>query len=92
MLEFTSQDNKAAVSATLGLLRHVGSIIGIATNSCGFQNSIDTFLDRVVNDYCRVRIVMAIATLDPNHKGQIIYAYAQALKLMVRMSLEYLHL
>lgn len=90
VLALGTQDKQAVISTTLGLLRYIGSILGIAISSWIFQNAFIMFLDQLVTDpsaavkeqiILAVReTVSAIATLDPKHKEQVIQAYAQALR------------
>lgn len=83
-------DDQAVVVTTLGLLRSLGAIHGVAVSSWIFQNSLPVYLDRDVTaktpelkqDIITAvrKSVHAIAGLKPAVKHQVIHAYSQALR------------
>lgn len=89
-LALNKSDDQAVVVTTLGLLRSLGSIMGVAVSSWIFQNSLPLYLDRAVDAPTRKikdeiirevrRSVHAIARLKPELKKQVIRAYSQALR------------
>lgn len=88
LLALNSQDNQAVVITTLGLLRYIGSILGVAISSLILQNSLLFFLERTVTGPDKEHIILivrqsvkAIAKLSPQHKAQVIEAYSLALRL-----------
>jgi len=90
VLAINRQDEQAVVTTTLGLLRNLGAILGVALSSWVFQNALIIYLGKSVTGSPEVkrRIILqvresikAIATLDPKHKAEVIHAYDQALHL-----------
>lgn len=97
VLALGAQDKQAVLSTTLGLLRSIGSIVGIATSSLIFQNALIAFLDQYVTDsseLVRKQIMLAvrenvsaISTLNLKHRGQVIQAYTHALRITFASSI-----
>jgi MFS family permease len=82
-------DDQAVVVTTLGLLRSLGSILGVAVSSWVFQNSLAVYLEKEVQASPHVkrraiqevrRSVGAIRTLEPGLKQMVIRAYAESLR------------
>ncbi|EXJ93381.1 hypothetical protein A1O1_01773 [Capronia coronata CBS 617.96] len=90
VLSLHSQDEQAVVTTTLGLLRNLGAILGVAISSWVLQNALLVYLYRLVtapDEAAKEAIIrtvrksiQSIATLDPLHKGQVIDAYAQSIR------------
>ena len=90
LLAINPQNEQAVVSTTLGLLRSLGSIMGVAISSWILQNALLIYLDRYVtapDAETKARIIRtvresirSIKNLDPLHKTQVINAYAQSLR------------
>ncbi|EXJ91905.1 hypothetical protein A1O3_00455 [Capronia epimyces CBS 606.96] len=91
VLALHAQDEQAVVTTSLGLLRNMGSIMGVAISSWILQNALLVYLHRTVtaaDEATKEEIirtvresVRSISTLDPLHKGQVIDAYARSLRL-----------
>ncbi|KAL4872555.1 hypothetical protein BDV12DRAFT_161772 [Aspergillus spectabilis] len=88
VLATSESDEQAVATTTLGLFRNLGSVMGVATSSWIFQNTLVYELEeRVTNpdkeDVIRLvrKSVQAIAKLDPVHQSQVIESYAAALRL-----------
>lgn len=91
LLALNAQDEQAVVTTTLGLLRNLGAIMGVAISSWVLQNALLVYLYRTVtapDEATKEEIIRtvresirSIATLDPLHKGQVIDAYAKSLRL-----------
>ncbi|KIV92510.1 hypothetical protein PV10_03801 [Exophiala mesophila] len=90
VLAINPQDEQAVVGTTLGLLRNLGSILGVAVSSWLVQNALIVFLDSYVtaaDPQTKAAIirtvresVQAIRHLDPEHKTQVIAAYNASLR------------
>ncbi|KPI38653.1 putative transporter [Cyphellophora attinorum] len=90
-LSLNTLEDQAVVVSTLGLFRCIGSILGVAVSSWILQNSLPFYLERMVKDAdpaIKEKIVQAvrgsveaIRDLDPIHKGQVITAYAKAMRI-----------
>jgi predicted MFS family arabinose efflux permease len=90
-LSLNTLEDQAVVVSTLGLFRCIGSILGVAVSSWILQNSLPFYLERIVKDTnpaVKEKIVQAvrgsveaIRDLDPVHKGQVITAYAKAMRI-----------
>jgi MFS family permease len=97
VLALNSQDEQAVVTTTLGLLRNVGAILGVAVSSWIFQNALIIYLERMVTATSQARkshiinkvreSIHAIADLDPLHKDQVQRAYAASLRLTFVMTI-----
>ncbi|KAL4887632.1 major facilitator superfamily-domain-containing protein [Aspergillus karnatakaensis] len=88
VLATSETDEQAVATTTLGLFRNLGSVLGVATSSWIFQNTLVYQLEeRVTNPDKEAVIqlvrksVQAIAQLDPLHQGQVVESYAAALRL-----------
>ncbi|KAL5338617.1 major facilitator superfamily-domain-containing protein [Aspergillus crustosus] len=88
VLATSETDEQAVATTTLGLFRNLGSVMGVATSSWIFQNTLIYELEeRVTNpdkeDVIQLvrKSVQAIAKLDPIHQSQVIESYAAALRL-----------
>ncbi|THC95427.1 hypothetical protein EYZ11_005069 [Aspergillus tanneri] len=87
VLATSEQDEQAVATTTLGLWRNLGSVMGVATSSWIFQNTLVYHLERMVTGPEKETIiflvrksVQAISTLDPIHQHEVIGAYAAALR------------
>ncbi|OAP57237.1 hypothetical protein AYL99_07975 [Fonsecaea erecta] len=90
VLALNSQEDQAVATTTLGLIRNLGSIMGVALSSWVLQNALPIYLNRYVtapdavtkeNIIRTVReSIRAIRNLDPVHKKQVIDAYASGLR------------
>ncbi|KIW99906.1 uncharacterized protein Z518_10834 [Rhinocladiella mackenziei CBS 650.93] len=90
VLALNSQDEQAVTTTTLGLLRNLGSILGVAISSWILQNALLIYLAKCITDPDQAtknhiirtvrESISAIATLDPVHKRQVIEAYALSLR------------
>ena len=90
LLAINPQDEQAVVTTTLGLLRSLGAILGVAVSSWVMQNSLLLFLQEYVTSHDPEKKAWIIRTaresirsirdLDPKHKRQVIAAYAASLK------------
>ncbi|KIW34100.1 uncharacterized protein PV07_00899 [Cladophialophora immunda] len=90
VLALNSQEDQAVATTTLGLIRNLGSIMGVALSSWVLQNALPIYLNRYVTapdaatkeDIIRTvrESIRAIRDLDPVHKKQVIDAYASSLK------------
>merc|ERR1712000_5436 len=90
VLALNSQDEQAVVTTTLGLVRNLGAILGVAISSWVLQNALLVYLDRIVtapDPKTKEHIirmvresVRAIRDLDPKHKMQVIDAYARSMR------------
>jgi MFS family permease len=97
VLAVNAQDEQAVVTTTLGLLRNLGAIMGIAFSSWVFQNALLVYLGRTVtapDDATKQEIIRtvresirAIHDLDPLHKAQVIAAYARSLKVTFALAI-----
>ncbi|KAK4935724.1 hypothetical protein LTR10_023267 [Elasticomyces elasticus] len=97
VLSLNSQDDQAVVTTTLGLLRNLGAILGVAISSWLLQNALLVYLDRTVigpDEETKARIIRdvresvgAIRDLDPEHKKQVIMAYAQSLRVTFALAI-----
>ena len=88
VLALCPQDEQAVVTTTLGLVRSLGVVLGVAVSSWVLQNALISALDSSVTGTHRSEIIMkvrksvrAIQTLDPKHRAQVITAYAAALRI-----------
>ncbi|KAE8146807.1 MFS general substrate transporter [Aspergillus avenaceus] len=88
VLATSDQDEQAVATTTLGLWRNLGSVMGVATSSWIFQNTLYYKLEEMVTGpekdsviFLVRKSVQAIAKLDPMHQEQVIGAYAAALRL-----------
>ena len=77
VLALSSQDDQAVVTTTLGLLRNLGVVMGVAVSSWVLQNALVITLERAVTGHDRQEIIQrvrrsvrAIHSLDPLHKAQ----------------------
>ncbi|RAH44511.1 putative MFS multidrug transporter [Aspergillus brunneoviolaceus CBS 621.78] len=87
VLATSEQEDQAVATTTLGLWRNLGSVMGVATSSWIFQNSLLYELDERVTGTNKADIILlvrksvqAIAKLDPLSQHQVIGAYAAALR------------
>ncbi|PYI28485.1 MFS general substrate transporter [Aspergillus indologenus CBS 114.80] len=87
VLATSEQEDQAVATTTLGLWRNLGSVMGVATSSWIFQNSLLYELDERVTGTNKADIILlvrksvqAIAQLDPLSQHQVIGAYAAALR------------
>ncbi|PYH83777.1 MFS transporter [Aspergillus uvarum CBS 121591] len=87
VLATSEQEDQAVATTTLGLWRNLGSVMGVATSSWIFQNSLLYELDERVTGTNKADIILlvrksvqAIAKLDPLSQHQVIGAYAAALQ------------
>lgn len=87
VLALNSQAEQAVVTTTLGLVRNLGAILGVAISSWLLQNALLVYLDRGVTGPDKDRIIRtvresvgSIRELDPEHRKQVIEAYAQSLR------------
>lgn len=90
VLALNSQDEQAVVTTTLGLIRNLGSILGVAISSWVLQNALLVYLNKCVkaaDAATKDRIIRtvresirSIRDLDPEHKKQVIDAYALSLR------------
>ncbi|KKK13326.1 MFS multidrug transporter [Aspergillus rambellii] len=88
VLATSDQEEQAVATTTLGLFRNLGSVMGVATSSWIFQNTLVYQLEERVTGPDKEAVIQlvrksvhAIAGLDPLHKSQVIGAYASALRL-----------
>ncbi|KAL4784225.1 major facilitator superfamily-domain-containing protein [Aspergillus varians] len=88
ILATSDTEEQAVATTTLGLFRNLGSVMGVATSSWIFQNSLIYQLDENVTGPDKETViqlvrksVQAIAKLDPLHQSQVIDSYAAALRL-----------
>ena len=89
-LALHKQDDQAVVVTTLGLLRSLGAIHGVAVSSWIFQNALPAYLRRDVKAPTQTEkdsiirnvreSVGAIKDLKPPFKKQVIQAYNEALR------------
>ncbi|KIW44347.1 uncharacterized protein PV06_05361 [Exophiala oligosperma] len=96
-LALNSQDEQAVVTTTLGLLRNLGAILGVAISSWILQNALLVYLDRLVtapDEQTKENIIRAvresvhaIKNLDPVHKRQVIEAYANSIRVTFSMGI-----
>lgn len=77
VLATSETDEQAVATTTLGLFRNLGSVMGVATSSWIFQNTLVYQLDSKVTEPNRETVirlvrksVQAIAKLDPLHQSQ----------------------
>lgn len=97
LLAINPQDEQAVVSTTLGLLRSLGAILGVAVSSWVMQNSLLLFLQEYVTSSdpdkkawiirTARESIRSIRDLDPKHKRQVIAAYAASLRATFLMSI-----
>lgn len=87
VLALNSQAEQAVVTTTLGLVRNLGAILGVAISSWLLQNALLVYLDRGVTGPDKDRIIRtvresvgSIRRLDPEQRKQVIEAYAQSLR------------
>ncbi|KAF9894695.1 hypothetical protein FE257_006585 [Aspergillus nanangensis] len=87
VLATSEQDEQAVATTTLGLWRNLGSVMGVATSSWIFQNTLIYQLQEMVTGPEKEHVILlvrksvqAIAKLDPMHQAQVIAAYAAALR------------
>ncbi|RAL14079.1 putative MFS multidrug transporter [Aspergillus homomorphus CBS 101889] len=87
VLATSDQEDQAVATTTLGLWRNLGSVMGVATSSWIFQNSLLYQLDERVTGPNKEEVILlvrksvqAIAQLDPFSQHQVIGAYAAALR------------
>ncbi|KAL4904986.1 hypothetical protein BDW74DRAFT_153912 [Aspergillus multicolor] len=88
VLATSETDEQAVATTTLGLFRNLGSVMGVATSSWIFQNTLVYQLDEKVTQPDKEAVIQlvrksvhAIAELDPLHQSQVIDSYAGALRL-----------
>ncbi|KAL3473048.1 major facilitator superfamily domain-containing protein [Aspergillus californicus] len=88
VLATSESDEQAVATTTLGLFRNLGSVMGVATSSWIFQNTLVYQLEEKVTEPNKEAViqlvrksVQAIAELDPLHQSQVIESYALALRL-----------
>ncbi|KAE8326904.1 major facilitator superfamily-domain-containing protein [Aspergillus sergii] len=88
VLATSDPDEQAVATTTLGLWRNLGSVMGVATSSWIFQNSLVYQLEEMVTGPEKESIILlvrksvqAIVKLDPVHQEQVVGAYAAALRL-----------
>ena len=89
-LAINKQDEQAVVVTTLGLLRSLGAIHGVAVSSWIFQNFLPYYLEKDVTVPSKEekerlislvrKSVHAIKDLKPGLKSEVIHAYSQALR------------
>lgn len=89
-LALNAQDEQAIVTTTLGLIRNLGSIMGVAVSSWILQNALLIYLNKYVqapDSATKDQIIRtvresigSIRKLDPVHKQQVIEAYALSLR------------
>ncbi|KIY01089.1 uncharacterized protein Z520_02641 [Fonsecaea multimorphosa CBS 102226] len=90
VLALNSQEDQAVATTTLGLIRNLGSIMGVALSSWVLQNALPIYLNRYITapDAATkehiIRTVResihSIRDLDPVHRKQVIDAYASSLR------------
>ncbi|GAT27541.1 MFS transporter [Aspergillus luchuensis] len=87
VLATTDQEDQAVATTTLGLWRNLGSVMGVATSSWIFQNTLVYQLEEMVTGPNKEDVILlvrksvqAIAKLDSMHQQQVIGAYAAALR------------
>ncbi len=90
VLALNSQEDQAVATTTLGLVRSLGSILGVALSSWILQNALPIYLNRYVtapDAATKERIIRtaresirAIHSLDPVHEKEVIHAYASSLR------------
>lgn len=90
VLALNSQEDQAVATTTLGLVRSLGSILGVALSSWILQNALPIYLNKHVtapDEAAKERIIRtvresirSIRFLDPEHKKQVITAYAFSLR------------
>ena len=97
LLAINPQDEQAVVGTTLGLVRSLGAILGVAVSSWVLQNSLLLFLQEYVTSSDPAKkawiiktareSVSSIRDLDPKHKAQVIAAYAASLRATFLLSI-----
>ncbi|KIW63873.1 hypothetical protein, variant 2 [Phialophora macrospora] len=90
VLALNSQEDQAVATTTLGLVRSLGSILGVALSSWVLQNALPIYLNKYVtapDTATKEHIIRtvresirSIRHLDPVHKNQVINAYASSLR------------
>ncbi|OCT44584.1 putative transporter [Cladophialophora carrionii] len=90
VLALNSQEDQAVATTTLGLVRSLGSILGVALSSWVLQNALPIYLNKYVtaaDPTAKEHIIrtvresiQSIRHLDPVHKKQVITAYASSLR------------
>ncbi|KAJ9613276.1 hypothetical protein H2200_003218 [Cladophialophora chaetospira] len=90
VLALNNQEDQAVATTTLGLVRSLGSILGVALSSWILQNALPIYLNKYVtapDAATKERIIRSaresirsIHNLDPKHKTQVIEAYASSLR------------
>jgi MFS family permease len=90
VLALNTQEDQAVATTTLGLVRNLGSILGVALSSWILQNALPVYLNQYVtapNEEEKQQIIrtvresiQAIRRLDPLHKEQVISAYSLSLR------------
>lgn len=77
VLALSAQEDQAVVTTTLGLMRNLGTVMGVAISSWVLQNALIMTLDRVVIGADKAKIIQmvrqsvkAIKFLDPVYKAQ----------------------
>ena len=90
VLALNTQEDQAVATTTLGLMRSLGSILGVALSSWILQNALPIYLNKYVTDpdsATKRRIIRNaresiryIHHLDSIHKKQVINAYALSLR------------
>ena len=85
VLALCPQDEQAVVTTTLGLLRNVGTVLGVAVSSWVLQNALVMTLDRSVTGADKEAVILmvrksvrSIRSLDPLHKAQGQFTSAQS--------------
>jgi MFS family permease len=89
ILSVSMQEDQAVTTSSLSLFRSLGQVMGVAISSLILQNTLSAYLWASVSGdaaekasiILRVRrSVHAIAELGPRHQGEVIAAYADALR------------
>ena len=87
MLATSPQEEQAVVTSTLMLWRSLGQVFGVAGSSLVVQNGLVYYLNQYVTGDDRVDImrraresIEEIATLGPEHRGEVIRSYEAALR------------
>ena len=90
ILALNTQEDQAVATTTNGLVRSLGSILGVALSSWVLQNALLIYLNKYVthsNAAVRREIIrtaresiQSIRHLEPMHREQVIYAYSVSLR------------
>ena len=77
VLALSAQDEQAVVTTTLGLMRNLGTVLGVAISSWVLQNALVVTLDQDVTGADKARVIQmvrksvkATKILDPAYKAQ----------------------